>query len=77
MICPFIIATPHHTQTVTFAIIKLFSLFSTTAKANHIDSTRPAPLSIKEFTTGILEFLYDLEFVYKYFIIQNIEIPGI
>ena len=31
----------HHTQTVSFAIIKLFLLFNTTAKTNHIDSTSP------------------------------------
>ena len=43
--------TPHHTQTVSFAIIKFFSLFNTTAKTNHIGSTRPAPLSMDELTT--------------------------
>ena len=35
--CLFIIATPHYTQTVSFATINLFSLFNTTAKTNHID----------------------------------------
>ena len=38
-----IIATPHHSQIVSFAIINLFSLFNTRAK--------PAPLSINERTT--------------------------
>ena len=41
------------------------------AITNHIDSTRPAPLSMNELTTEY-EFLYDF---YKYFVIQNIEIP--
>ena len=78
MICPFIIATSYHTQSVSYAIIKLFSLFNTTAKTNDIDSTRPTPLSIYERTHyWLLEFLCDLEFVYKYFVIQNIEILGI
>ena len=35
-ICPFIKATPHHTQTVSFATINLFLLFNTTATSNHI-----------------------------------------
>ena len=40
------------TQTVGFAIIKLFLLFNTTAITNHIDSsTRPALLSMNELTT--------------------------
>ena len=29
----------------------MFSLFNVRAKTNHIDSTRPAPLSMNEFTT--------------------------
>ena len=47
---------------------------------NHIDSTRPSPLSMNELTTEFLndlEFLYILEFGYKYYVIQNIEILGI
>ena len=48
------------------------------AKANHIDSTRPAPISINESTTVYwLEFLPEFEIVYKYFVIQNMEILGI
>ena len=42
--------TPHCTQIVSFAIIKLFSLFNTRAKTNDIDSTRPVPLSMNELT---------------------------
>ena len=41
--------TVHHTQIVSLAIIKMFSLFNTRAKANHI--RRPAPLSMNELTT--------------------------
>ena len=51
---PFIIATPHHTQTVNFATINLFSLFNTTAKTNHIDSTRPAPLYMNKLANSLL-----------------------
>ena len=51
MISPLITPTPHHTQTVSFAIIKLFLLFNTTAKTNHTDNKRPAPLSMNELTT--------------------------
>ena len=48
------------------------------AKTNHIDSTRPAPISMKESTTVYgLEFLHEFEIVYKYFVIQNMEILGI
>ena len=48
------------------------------AKTNHIDSTRPAPISTNESTTVYrLEFLHKFEIVYKYFIIQNMEILGI
>ena len=44
------------------------------AKMNHIDSTRPAPPSMNKLTTEYWNSkLYDLEFVYKYFVIQNIE----
>ena len=32
----------------------LFSLFNTRAKANHIDSTRPAPLSMNELANSLL-----------------------
>ena len=51
MICPFIIATQHHTQIVSFTIIKLFLLLNTRAKMNHIGDTMPAPLSMNELTT--------------------------
>ena len=34
------------------------------------NSSRPVPLSMNDF-------LHELEFVYKYFVIQNIEILGI
>ena len=54
MIHPFIIATqalPHHTQIVSFAIIKLFLLLNTKVKTNHTDSTRSAPLSMNKLTT--------------------------
>ena len=44
----FIIATPHHTQIVSFAIIKLLSLFNT---MNHIGDTRLATPSMNELTT--------------------------
>ena len=54
LICLFIIAIPDHTQTVSFTTINLFSLFNTTAKTNHIDSTRPAPLSMKELANSLL-----------------------
>ena len=67
MICPFIIATPHLTQTVSFAIIKLFLLFNTMAKMNHIDSTRPAPLSMNELTTEYWNS-YTIWIFYKYFV---------
>ena len=30
---------------------KMFSLFNTRAKTNHLDSARPAPLSMHELTT--------------------------
>ena len=43
-----------------------------------IDSERPAPLAIYErIHYCILELLHELEFVYKYFVIQNIEFLGI
>ena len=43
------------------------------AKTNHIDSTRPAPIPTNESTTVYwLEF--EFEIVYKYFVIQNMEI---
>ena len=42
MIHLFIIATPHQTQIVSFAIIKLILLFNTRAKTNHIGDTIPA-----------------------------------
>ena len=42
------------------------------AKTNHIDSTRPAPISMNEFITVYwLELLHKLEIIYKYFVIQN------
>ena len=48
------------------------------AKTNHIDNTRPAPISMNESTTVYrLEFLHEFEIVYKYFVIQNMEILGI
>ena len=49
-----IIATPHHTQTVSFTTINLFSPFNTMAKTNHIDSTRPAPLSMNKLANSLL-----------------------
>ena len=42
---------------------------------NHIDNTRPTPLYMNELTSEYWNS-YNLEFVYKYFVIQNIEIPG-
>ena len=39
-------ATRHHTQIVSFATIKLLSLFNTRAKTNTIDSKRPVLLSM-------------------------------
>ena len=51
--------TPHHIQIVSLAIIKLFSLFNSRAKTNHIDNTRPAPLSMNELTLGIRDHLSD------------------
>ena len=48
------------------------------AKTNHIDNTRPGPISMNESTTVYrLEFLHGFEIVYKYFVIQNMEILGI
>ena len=48
------------------------------AKMNHIDNARPAPISTNESTTVYrLEFLHEFEIVYKYFVIQNMEILGI
>ena len=45
------------------------------AKTNHIDSTRPAPISMNEsITVYRLEFLHKFEILYKYFVIQNMEI---
>ena len=41
---------------------------------NH-HSTRPAPLSMNEFTTVYCNS-YIFEIIYKYFVVQNIEIPG-
>ena len=42
------------------------------AKTNHIDSTRPAPISMNESTTvNQLEFLHEFEIIYKYFVIRN------
>ena len=38
----------HHTQIVSFAIVKLFSLFNTRAKMNYRDSTKPTLLSMSE-----------------------------
>ena len=46
-----LLATPHHTQIVSFAIIKLFLLFNTRAKTNHKGDTLPVPLSMNELTT--------------------------
>ena len=43
MICPFIVATPYHTQTISYAV--------TRAETNHIDGARLAPLSMNELTT--------------------------
>ena len=40
----------HHTQIISFAIIKLLSLFNAGAKANNIDSAKPIPLSKNELT---------------------------
>ena len=45
----FIIATPHPNRKLHN--YKMFSLFNTRAKTNHIDSARFTPLSMNKFTT--------------------------
>ena len=44
---------PYHTQTVNFATINCLRCL-TMAKTNHIDSTRPAPLSMNELANSLL-----------------------
>ena len=67
MIYPFIIATPHHTKTVSFTTIhrnyKFVFAVNIMAKANHIDNTRPAPLSMNELANSLLNIgiLIELE----------------
>ena len=73
-------ATPHHIQIISFAIIKLFLLFNTRGKMKlglkwTIYRKYKTRFTIYEQTHyWILEFLHELEFVYKYFVIQNIKI---
>ena len=48
------------------------------AKTNHTDSTGPAPIYTNKSTAVYwLEFLHEFQIIYKYFVIQNMEILGI
>ena len=58
----------HHTQIISFASINMFLLVNTRVKMNHIDSTRPAPLSVNELTTEY--WISYTIWIYKYFIIE-------
>ena len=74
MIRPFIRATPHHTQIVSFAIIKLFLLLNTRVKTNHIGDTVYALLSMNESMNELNTEYWNS---YMNCVIQNIEILGI
>ena len=68
------------THIVSLAIINLFSLLNARANTNHLYYKTRSTVAIYEIThccmyIGIL--ILGLEFVYTYFIIQNIEILGI